>query len=93
LHGRFITGCDSGVSQQDIKWAANRTKYITGLPDPSTVGDDLIDLTTLGVLRAIEVSVKRIMGQNDLKKTCMLEYKVLVWIENNFFIKHKNGIV
>jgi leucine dehydrogenase len=65
LGGRFITGCDIGVSEEDMKIAATETTYLTGFR-MSQNRDDLSYFTALGVRRAIEACVKSALSRNEL---------------------------
>lgn len=56
LQGRFITGCDSGVDETDMRHAATQTRYITGFKSADGDGDTLSYLTALGVSRAIHAA-------------------------------------
>lgn len=65
LNGRFITGCDSGVTQNDMEIASHISGYITGLPDRKTNKNMLIDLTALGVYEAMKSAVN-VRNENSL---------------------------
>lgn len=67
LNGRIITGCDSGVSQKDMRIAAEHTKYITGLPESDENHDDLAFLTALGVEEAMRAAIYFKFGHRELK--------------------------
>ena len=56
LNGKFITGCDSGVTQEDMQNTASQTPYITGLPKAGYQEDLLIDLTAYGVQKAMNAA-------------------------------------
>lgn len=64
LQGRFITGCDSGVNESDMRHAATQTRYITGFKAPEGDGDTLSYLTALGVSRAIHAAASIKFGTN-----------------------------
>lgn len=67
LNGRIITGCDSGVSQQDMRIAAKYTKYITGLPEACENHDDLAFLTALGIQEAMRAAIDFKFSKKELK--------------------------
>ncbi len=66
LGGRFITGCDSGVSESDMRHAATQTRYITGFKSPDSDRDALSYLTALGVSRAMVAAAEFTLGVDDL---------------------------
>lgn len=66
LGGRFVTGCDSGVTESDMRFAATQTRYITGFK-PSECDRDLLSyLTALGVSRAMTAAAEVKLGTGDL---------------------------
>lgn len=65
LKGRFITGCDSGVSQEEMQIAASMTTYITALQRPGN-RDYLSYFTALGVKCAIERAINFKLKSNCL---------------------------
>lgn len=67
LDGRIITGCDSGVTQEDMKIATEYTKYITGLSSPNSDLDSLAYLTAFGVQEAMRAAIQFKFGKSNLK--------------------------
>jgi len=66
LNGKFITGCDSGTIEEDIKIMASETQYVSGLS--TTHGrDDMSYFTALGVTSAMQAAVKIKFGNDALK--------------------------
>lgn len=59
LNGKFITGCDSGVTQEDMRIVARYTQYITAVPESDQSKDYLIEITAEGVIKSIEIAVKK----------------------------------
>ena len=68
LGGRFVTGCDSGVSESDMRFAAMQTRYITGFKPSESDRDMLSYLTALGVSRAMTAAAEVKFGTGDLSK-------------------------
>ena len=73
LNGKFITGCDSGVTQEDMRIAARYTDYITAVPALNESADYLIEITAEGVIKSIELAVK-----NKLHRSCLLGLRVTI---------------
>ncbi|MBP9691780.1 MAG: hypothetical protein KBD90_00410 [Alphaproteobacteria bacterium] len=67
LDGRIITGCDSGVTQEDMKIATEYTKYITALPSANSDLDSLAYLTAFGVQEAMRAAIQFKFGKDNLK--------------------------
>jgi leucine dehydrogenase len=62
LGGRFVTGCDSGVTGEDMRAASSVCKYITACD----VNDNLSDLTAVGIKCAMEVIVRTHLGKMSI---------------------------
>lgn len=60
LDGRFITGADVGVDDNELKIMARESKYIVGQKN------DAVKYTVLGVLYSIQVCLKEIFGSENL---------------------------
>ena len=67
LEGKFITGCDSGVTQEDMRIASNYTSYMTAIPLGNQSNDYLIKLTGDGVLKSIEVALRKKLRKSNVK--------------------------
>lgn len=65
LEGRIITGCDSGVSPEDLQIAAKNTNYITALTSHDNI-DHLASLTVAGVLEAMKAAALFKFGKSNL---------------------------
>lgn len=65
LNGKIITGCDIGVTNADMRIAANDTQYITGISTSAT--DHLSHFTALTIFRACEAAVKFKLHKDSLK--------------------------
>lgn len=60
LNGEFVTGTDVGLSQDDLKIMASKTKNVVGFRgDPAY-------FTAAGIYQAIRRSLKFVFGQEDL---------------------------
>lgn len=68
LGGRFVTGCDSGVSESDMRFAATQTGYITGFKPVGSDRDALSYLTAFGVSRAMSAAAEAKFGTGDLSR-------------------------
>ena len=63
LNGRYITAEDVGTSVDDMLHVAENTRHVAGLPArPGAPGGDPSPWTALGVLRAMEIAVRRRLG-------------------------------
>jgi leucine dehydrogenase len=63
LNGRYLTAEDVGTSVEDMQHVAESTRHVAGLPArPGAPGGDPSPWTALGVLRAMEVAVRRRLG-------------------------------
>lgn len=72
INGKMVTGCDSGVNQEDMKVASQFCRYLT--PDPQGEGfDGLSWITALGVKSSLDAAVKF-----KLKKDTVKGMRVLV---------------
>jgi leucine dehydrogenase len=65
LQGRYVTGCDSSVSQQDMQVTHSISPYVTGLPQGDS--DQLIICTAHGVLQAMQVAVNKVLNKSSFK--------------------------
>ncbi len=67
LNGRYLTAEDVGTSVEEMLHVAETTRHVAGLPaKPGAPGGDPSPWTALGVLRAMEVAVRRRLG-SDLR--------------------------
>ncbi len=66
LNGQFVTGCDSGVFQSDMREAKKCCHHITAVPKRVGGTDYLIDFTVLSVIRCLEVAVAHKLKKNSL---------------------------
>jgi leucine dehydrogenase len=63
LGGRYVTAEDVGTSVEDMLQVGRSTRHVAGLPaKPGAPGGDPSPWTALGVLRAMEVAVRRHLG-------------------------------
>jgi leucine dehydrogenase len=60
LNGRFITGADAGVSQQDVKMMKKVSPFMVG------VKSDPVEFTMLGVYYGIQICLQEVFGSDDL---------------------------
>lgn len=67
LNGKYITGCDSGVSQNDMQTTRKYSSYVTGLTHEQD-HDYLTELTALGILTGLQKSASIIFGDTNLSK-------------------------
>jgi leucine dehydrogenase len=63
LNGKYITAEDVGINPQDIKWVAQETKHVSGLPEK---GGDPSPVTAYGVYMGIKASAKEQWGNDSL---------------------------
>jgi leucine dehydrogenase len=68
LGGRFVTGCDSGVSESDMRFAASQTRHVTGFKPVNSDRDALSYLTALGVSRAMVAAAEVTLGTAGLSR-------------------------
>jgi leucine dehydrogenase len=63
LGGRYVTAEDVGTSVRDMMHVAETTRHVAGLPPkPGAPGGDPSPWTALGVFRAMELAVRRLLG-------------------------------
>jgi leucine dehydrogenase len=63
LKGEYVTAEDVGTSVEDMLSVAQTSPYVAGLPrKPGAPGGDPSPWTAMGVLRAMEVAVRRRLG-------------------------------
>lgn len=60
LSGRFITGTDVGLNQDDLHLMRRASKYMVGMKG------DVTQSTVLGVLQGIKASLKEVFGSDDI---------------------------
>lgn len=65
LEGKIITGCDSGVTPEEMKIASENTRYITALPLEDNI-DHLASFTVLSVLEAMKAASNFVFKKNSL---------------------------
>jgi len=65
LNGSFFTGEDVGISVEDVKILAQKSKFILGKPD--SLGDPSPWATALGVFYAIKAALKEVFGSEEIK--------------------------
>ncbi len=63
LNGRYITAIDSGTSNQEMDWIAQKTRYVTST---SQAGDPS-PYTALGVFQGIKACVEKKLKRKDLQ--------------------------
>lgn len=66
LQGKFITGCDIGVTKNDMRMVAEKCPYITAIDVDDSI-DHLSYCTALGLLRACLAGVKFSMNKDSLQ--------------------------
>ena len=80
FHGKFITGCDVGVSQDDIMIVRNKTAYVTGLSKNKDI-EYLSYLTALGIMEAMKVGLASMqLTVEDAKISIQGVGKVGFWL-------------
>ena len=57
LNGKYITACDSGTIEEDMRIVATRTPFVTSINKSNEESDDTVAMTAIGMLRAIEAAV------------------------------------
>lgn len=63
LEGRYLTAEDVGTGVDDMMTVARATRHVAGLPrQANAAGGDPSPWTALGVMRAMEVAVRRKLG-------------------------------
>lgn len=62
LSGRFITGADVGISQQDLKNMTKASKHMVGLRS------DPVKFTVLGVFYSLQICLKEIFGTKSIRE-------------------------
>ncbi|MFA6353323.1 MAG: Glu/Leu/Phe/Val dehydrogenase dimerization domain-containing protein [Candidatus Paceibacterota bacterium] len=62
LQGKFITGTDVGLQQEDLTIMKEETPYIVGFNDNS------VEFTTLGIFNSISVCLQKVFGTDDVSK-------------------------
>ncbi len=68
LDGRYITAEDVGVSTEDMRVVAERTRYVSGLPQQGdSAGGDPSPWTALGVYLSLNEAAQRELGVETLK--------------------------
>ena len=67
LGGRYITAEDVNVRVSDMNFVAKETKYVTGISSSPGGSGDPSPLTSLGVFKGIEASVKFRLGKDSVK--------------------------
>lgn len=60
LGGRFITGTDVGVSQEDLDTMRRVSRHIIGFNDNST------DFTAIGVFESVKIALAEVFGSSEL---------------------------
>ncbi|HMO02022.1 MAG TPA: Glu/Leu/Phe/Val dehydrogenase dimerization domain-containing protein [Oligoflexia bacterium] len=68
LSGRYITAEDIGVGTEEVKFIAEKTKYVTGVPGARGEGGDPSPYTALGVFLGLKVAAEIVFGSEDLSK-------------------------
>lgn len=67
LGGRYITAEDVGIKVEDMKAAARRTAYVSGIGGKgSAVGGDPSPNTAYGVFLGLKAAVRHKLGRDDL---------------------------
>ena len=64
LNGRYITGEDMNMTQQDAEYISCETNYIVGL---ETGSGNPSPMTAYGVFKGMQAAVNEVYGSNDLK--------------------------
>lgn len=62
LKGRFVTGTDVGLQQEDLNIMREETPYIVGFNDNSVL------CTTMGLYGSLEVSLQKVFGTSDVSQ-------------------------
>ncbi len=62
LGGKFITGSDAGVTQEDVDYMSTHSPHIVGIKEDPTTH------TALGLLHSIEVVAGDVLHKNDLSE-------------------------
>lgn len=60
LSGRFITGTDVGLDQNDLRVMRRASRYMVG------VKGDVTQSTALGILQGVKASLKHVFGSDDI---------------------------
>ena len=66
LVGRYWSAEDVGVSVHDMAYAAEETKYVSGLPTGKAASGDPSPVTAKGVFLGIKAAAQRAFGTDDL---------------------------
>ena len=63
LEGRYVTGEDVGIGVQDVDWAGETTRFVTGT---SGVGGDPSPFTARGVFDGMKAAMRHRLGTDKL---------------------------
>jgi leucine dehydrogenase len=66
LNGRYWSAEDVGVSVQDMAYAAEETKYVSGLSTGKAASGDPSPVTAKGVFLGLKAAALRVFGTDDL---------------------------
>ena len=68
LGGKYVTAEDVGISEADMARVSQRTRYVSGLPNPDAeaAGGDPGPFTAMGIFHGIKAAVRHKLGKDDL---------------------------